>query len=208
MNHEEDKETQTWFAILSGETVTGADPSIVFEAEALRAVLQCRLHPPQLNPNILNNVIVQLQKEGLIKATWRERWRELLQQVIRFLSKTPQRSWQWRVGLSFAFAVFIAVIILPPFLKPVPTAKGGASLCVLSDANPQARAAQLQTELAKIGVRTTVTPDRQTLYIDVEATSLSSSNAAELEVLLNKQNCQGGWTAGSSLRAIIITQGE
>jgi hypothetical protein len=211
MNHEEDKETQTWLAILSGETVAGADPSLVFEAEALRAVLQCRLHPPQLNPNILDKVIVQLQKEGLLKPNpgWIDWLRGRFPKGIRFPSKTPQWSWQWKTGLSFAFSLLIAVIILPPFLKsPAPelTNRGTSPYCVLSDANPQTRVAQLQTELAKIGVsKTTLTTRGSTQRIDVDVTGLSSSNAAELEVFLKKQNCQGGWTTGSTLQAIIIT---
>lgn len=213
MNHDEaDKETQTWLAILSGETVAEADPSMVFEAEALRAVLQCRLHPPQLNLKILDHVIVQLQKEGLLqqKEGWIKQWqRVIIQQVIKFLPTTSPWLWQWRVGLSFAFALFIAVIIFPPFSKPVPTARGGSPYCKLFDANPQARAAQLQTELAKIGVnKTTLRTRGPTRRLEVEMTDLSSSSVAELEDLLNRQNCQGGWTAGSTLRAIIVMQGN
>jgi len=106
MNHDEaDKETQTWLAILSGETVAEADPSMVFEAEALRAVLQCRLHPPQLNPKILDHVIVQLQKERLLqqKEGWIKQWqRVIIQQVIKFLPTNSIPSYEFPVAVAMA----------------------------------------------------------------------------------------------------------
>jgi hypothetical protein len=64
--NQEDKETEDWLAVLSGQSVPDANPEIIREAQALRMALQFREfqealptepefhHPP--NPQILKNV--------------------------------------------------------------------------------------------------------------------------------------------------------
>lgn len=155
----EEKDTQDWLAILSGETVEGAALETVREARVLRAVLQYRYSPPQINPQSYEKMTTQLIARGLLLKPNDSN-------VVALPTRPrPNLPRTWQVGLSLAASLLLAVVVLFPGIKdrwegdssPLEKGRGGGEeIITLKVANPQETATQLQTELTKLGVKVMV----------------------------------------------------
>jgi hypothetical protein len=181
-----DKDTQDWLAALSGQSVPDANPEIVREARALRAELEFRSSQPELNPQILKNVFaVTGLKPKIPKMSFWEKLGSLFRRQPSKLS-TEWLSTEWKIGLSFATSVLVGVIILYQVTTPLPPQpKDFFSVPqALTVANPQTKAEELKTALAKLGITATVI-ERNNAWI-VEASDLSTSTPSALSALLEE----------------------
>lgn len=179
MNQAE-KDFEDWQSILSGQSVSAdAKPEIVLEAKALRVELECRRNPSQVNPKILENILATTGLKALpLPPTPWERLQELL---LSF----PKWFWEWRVGLSFATSVLIAIIIIDGIIPSEPQFKDSESIPQnVTASNPQAKAEELKMALEKIGIAVTVTKRNGDRII--KTANLSKDTSSALSDLLKQ----------------------
>ena len=172
------------------------------ESEALRAELEYRQQPVELNPQILKNVF----KETSLKLDWQvyiiDFWRKISYSLQQFLE------WIliWKVETSFMMiSVLMAIVIIPPLepkLKSPPSIPQQIAV-----SNPQATAQTLQIELAKLGIIAKLkTVDDDWI---VEVIDLSTDNLEALSALLKKYDLvlpSPGDESGLKIR--ILTNGR
>ncbi|MDM8563060.1 hypothetical protein QUF54_06885, partial [Candidatus Marithioploca araucensis] len=118
MMNKEDKETEDWLAVLSGQSVSDANPKIVREAQALRMALKFREfqalptepefhHPP--NPQILKKVF----KETGLEPGWD------LKNIWKKISHSFQSLFRWKLTLPFpAVATVASLLVIILFIPP------------------------------------------------------------------------------------------
>jgi len=199
--NQEDKETEYWLAVLSGQSVPDASPEIIREAQALRMALnfreaqtlrtapEFRQKPP--NPKILKNVF---------KATGLEpEWRWNLKNILKKISHLFQSLFIWKLTLPFPAVIMGALllvtispvimqIVIPPIPKPepniiaIPKTKYPVQELIVS--NPQATAEALTIGLAKLGISITLVKEDEVWKVGIA--DLSTDNPDALSTLLQK----------------------
>ncbi|HIE02128.1 MAG TPA: hypothetical protein EYP59_17895 [Thiotrichaceae bacterium] len=146
------------------------------ENQALAAELAYRRQPIDLNPKILKNVF----KETGLKPDWQVDLVNFGQKLLLPVQRLSSFLWEWKIGVSFATSVLVAIALLfqvmPP--EPVPIPKDFVMPQELVVSNPQLTAQTLKTELAKLGIVATV-KEIDDGWI-VEVANLSTDRPAEL----------------------------
>jgi hypothetical protein len=181
----EEKDTQDWLAILSGQTVEGAALETVREARVLRAVLQYRYSPPQISPQSYEKMTTQLIARGLLL---KPNDSNVVTLPTRPRPKFPQT---WQVGLSLAASLLLAVLLLFPGIKdrwggdssPLEKGRGGDEVITLQVANPQETTTQLQTELTKLGVKVMVRQEVDGWRLEVSELNTTNNPIALSDLL-------------------------
>jgi hypothetical protein len=193
--NQEDKETEDWLAVLSGQSVPDANPEIIREAQALRVALKfCEFqalrtepeihHPP--NPQILKNIF---------KATGLEPgWRRDLKNIWKQISHSFQSLLRWKLTLPFpaVAAVALLLLIVIPLIIPeqepnmIGIPKTSPVLQELTVSNPQASAEALTIGLAKLGITVTLVKNNEVWIVEVA--DLSADNPGALSTLLKKHH--------------------
>lgn len=172
------------------------------ENQALAAELAYRRQPIELNPQILKNVF----KETGLKPDWQVDLIHFGQKLLLPVQRLSSFLWEWKIGVSFATSVLLAVVLvfqlMPP--EPVPIPKDFVMPQELVVSNPQLTAQTLKTELAKLGIVATV-KEIDDGWI-VEVANLSTDRPAELSDWLKKHQLilpkRGG------LQVLVVLEGS
>jgi hypothetical protein len=200
--NQEDKETEDWLAVLSGQSVPDARSEIIREAQALRMELnfreaqtlqteqEFRRNPPP-NPKILKNIF---------KATGLEPgWRRDLKNILKKISHLFQSLFRWKLTLPFPAVVTVAlllVIISPVIMQFVIPQPEPNIIAIpktlpsipqeLIESNPQATAEALTIGLAKLGISISLVKEDEVWIVEVA--DLSTDNPDALSTLLHKHS--------------------
>jgi len=178
------------------------------ETQALRAELEYRLQPIELNPQILQNVF----KKTDLKPDWYvdffNLWQKLILPVQRFSWQFLEWIWTRRVGMSFATSVLMVVVLIKlliPYItyEPVPRVKSPPLILPeLVVSNPQETAQTLKADLAKLGIVATVkTFDKGWM---IEIVNLSTDNLDALSALLTEYKLKLPPPGESGLRILVV----
>jgi len=175
------------------------------ENQALRAELEYRQQPIGLNPQILQNVF----KETGLKPDWQvdvvNFWQKLNLPIQRFSSFL----WEWRVGMSFATSVLVAVVVLFQVipLEPEPRVKSSPLIPQeLMVSNPQITVQTLKADLEKLGIVATVKEFNEGWMLEI--TNLSTDNPEALSALLQDYKLRLPPPGESGLRVRVVKNGN
>ena len=189
------------------------------ESEALRAELEYRQQPVELNPQILKNVF----KETGLKPDWQvdiiHFWRKIIMQPLELMREwgvgiikarpanatTNVLIWEW--GVVISASILVVMVLWLTILKPQPIVKSPPSIPQqIAVSNPQATAQTLQIDLAKLGI------DAKLKTIDddwiVEVIDLSTDNPEALSTLLTKHELTLPPPGESGLKIRILVSGR
>ena len=174
------------------------------ENQALRAELEYRQQPTELNPKILKNVF----KETGLKPDWQvdiiNFWRKVSYTLQQFL----EWSWKWKIGTSITASLLAVVFLIKMIaLEPQPVVKSPPSIPQqMAVSNPHATAQTLQTELAKLGIVATMKTIDNGLIVEV--IDLSTDNPESLSALLKKYEISLPPPGESDLKIRIVISGR
>ncbi len=183
---QEDKETEDWLAVFSGQSVPNANPEMIREAQTLRAELKFRQNPR--NPQILKNIF----KATGLEPGWRRDVKNIWQKISQLFQSLL--TWKLTLPLPVAATVALLLVMIPLVIQPLIISKPESNIIGIPKTlipvqelmvfNPQAEAEALTVGLAKLGI--TVTFVKKGAVWEVDVANLSTDNPDALSILLQK----------------------
>jgi hypothetical protein len=126
----------------------------------------------------------------------------------KWLSQIAAFLWEWRIGMSFATSVLVAVLVLLQVMPLEPgtpvgtTVKGSSAPQELVVSEPQITAQTLRADLAKLGLVATVKSVSEGWMVEV--VDLSVDNPEVLFVLLQEYELELPAPGDSGLRILVV----